>query len=169
MFSNALGNIFINDELAAKVREQLKESNMRQSSDEATEIERLQREQTKWEHRLDQMQYCLFDGTITKEEYMSKKKEAVAVIARTQADIDNLRRFNLRYKEQGVEIIDLIKGFKKIYEEADLDGKVRILDIVLDKVILKADLEESFFKWKPGFDLLFGAQSFINSKIKGML
>ena len=165
MIAEALGEVTINKEMAAEMRQRLKASHAEHSSGEARELHRLQAEQSRQTNRIDVMQDNLFDGTITKAEYTKKKGEAVAMIASLQAEIDRLRQVNLDYKAQGAQVIELMTGFKKVYEAADLDGKVRILNVVLDKVILKGD--NTWFAWSPPFDTLFTLGSFINQEGKG--
>ena len=64
---------------------------------------------------------------------------------------------------RSAQVIELMAGFKKVYEAADLEGKIRALNVVLDKVTLKGD--ETWFSWAPPFDQLF----FINQERKGRL
>jgi hypothetical protein len=161
MIGEAIGDITINKTMAAEMRKRLKSSHAEHSSTEVCEVSRLQAEQSRQKHRIDVMQDNLFDGTISKDEYKKKKAEAVAMIASLQLEIDRLRQVNLDYKEQGAQVIELMAGFKKVFEAADLDGKVRILNVVLDKVILKGD--ETWFNWNPPFDQLL----FINQERKG--
>ena len=161
LITEALGEVTINKEMAEEMRKRLKASHAEHSNTEGRELSRLQAEQSRQDRRINVMQDTLFDGTITKEEYKKKKAEAVALIASLQAEIDRLRQVNLDYKAQGAQVIELMAGFKKVYEAADLDGKVRILNVVLDKVILKGD--STWFSWAPPFDQLF----FINQEGKG--
>jgi len=161
LIGEALGDITINKAMAGEMRKRLKSSHVEHSSTEVREVSRLQAEQSRQTKRINVMQDRLFDGTITNDEYKNRKAEAVAMIASLQLEIDRLRQVNLDYKEQGAQVIELMAGFKKVYEAADLDGKVRILNVVLDKVILKGD--ETWFNWNPPFDQLF----FINQEGKG--
>ena len=78
----------------------------------------------------------------------------------TQLAIDRMARHNVKYKEQGSEIIELLRGFKEVYLAADLEGKSKILSVMLDRVILKG--EETQFIWHEPFSTLFTLGSFIN-------
>lgn len=165
MISKELGEIIINEKMAAEMRRRLKQSRVERTSDEARELQRLLSEQTKQKNRIDGWMDALGDRTMSKEEYNKKKAAAEATVASLQIEIDRLRQVNDKYREQGAQVIELMSGFKKLYEAADLDGKARYLNVVLDKIILKGD--DTWFAWSPPFDTLFAIGPLINSEIKG--
>ncbi|MGA2532714.1 MAG: hypothetical protein ABSG19_06710 [Candidatus Aminicenantales bacterium] len=70
-----------------------------------------------------------------------------------EADIEKLGRINRKYKEEGSTVIDLLRGFKEIYQAADLEGKAAILGAVVDRATLRGD--DLHVSWKQPFDILF--------------
>ncbi len=165
MIRKELGTLAINEDMAVKIRQRLKQTHAKETEAERRELQRLQSEQTKLTNRLDAMQNYLYDGTITKEEYLKKKSEALSALTSVQAELDRLTHTNLAYKEQGARIIEMMQGFKSVYEAADWQGKAKILNVVLDRIILKGD--DTFFQWTPQFGTLFTLAPIINKKAKG--
>ncbi len=165
MIAKELGELMINETMAAEMRRRLKQSRVERTSDEAKELQRLLSEQTKQKNRIDAWAEALGDRTMSHEEYTKKVNGAKAAIASAQVEINRLRQVNDKYREQGAQVIELMSGFKKLYEAADFDGKARYLNVVLDKIILKGD--ETWFAWNPPFDTLFAIAPLINSETKG--
>ena len=60
------------------------------------------------------------DGKISLEQYEEVQAEVHAELHRIESDIEKLSNRNFKYKEQGSEIIELLRGFKEVYLAADL-------------------------------------------------
>ena len=151
----------MDDFISSKIRERLKTTHVKEEAFERRELRRLQSELTRKNTYLSLLYQDRLDGTITKDEYREKKVVFQRDVDMAQLAIDRVARHNVKYKEQGSEIIELLQGFKKVYLATDLEGKSKILAVMLDRVILKKD-GESFFFWHEPFNTLFTLGTFIN-------
>ena len=153
MFADALGQLYIDKDIADKIKARLKESHARQQEEDRKELRRLQAEFTRKTNHLELIYQDRLDGTISKEDYL-KRKETIEQDKRAiQADIEKLDRINGKYKEEGSTIIDLLGGFREIYQAADNENKAAILSAVIDKAVLRGGELHVF--WKEPFDILF--------------
>lgn len=150
----------MDDFISSKIRERLKTTHVKEEAFEKKELRRLETEKTRKKTHLNVIYQDRLDGTITKEEYLEKKVAFQRELEMVQLAIDKMARHNLKYKEQGSEIIELLRGFKEVYLAADLEGKSKILSVMLDRVILKG--EETQFIWHEPFNTLFSLGAFIN-------
>ena len=99
------------------------------------------------------------------EHYEEVQAEVQADLDRIGVDLDRLGRHNLKYKEQGSLVIELLRGVKEVYSKADLRGKAKFLEVLVDRVILK---EEPVVIWQEPFDTLFTlGEVFRDKKIWG--
>lgn len=160
LISDALGKLYLDDFISSKIRERLKTTHVKEEAFERRELRRLQSELTRKNTYLSLLYQDRLDGTITKDEYWEKKVVFQRDVDMAQLAIDRVARHNVKYKEQGSEIIELLQGFKKVYLAADLEGKSKILAVMLDRVILKG--EETQFLWHEPFNTLFTLGTFIN-------
>ena len=161
LVSDALGKLYLDDFIAAKIRERLKKTHVEEEAFERRELRRLQSELTRKNTYLSVLYQDRLEGTITKDEYREKKVVFQRDVDMAQLAIDRVARHNVKYKEQGSEIIELLRGFKKVYLAADLEGKSKILAVMLEQVVLKKD-GESFFFWHEPFNTIFTLETFIN-------
>ncbi|MGD1010562.1 MAG: recombinase family protein [Candidatus Aminicenantales bacterium] len=152
LIEDAMGKFYVDDFIAEKVRERLKTAHVEEEAFERKESRRLLSEQTRKKNHLDLLYQDRLDGTITKEEYMEKAAAIKAELDRIQLDMAKLNTRNFHYKEQGSQVLELLKGMKDVYHNADLKGKEKILEVMLDHITLR---DEPFFYWQPPFDTLF--------------
>jgi len=160
LMGDALGRLYIDDFIAGKVRERLKLAHAEENSFEVSESRRLGLRRTKLRTYLDTVYADRLDGTITKEEYLEKRAAFQRDLDAVNADLARLTRRNVKYKDQGSEIIDLLRGFKDVYMAADLAGKSKILHVMLKKAVLKG--EETYFDWHEPFGTLFSMGEVLN-------
>ena len=153
MFAEALGKLYIDRDIADKIKEQLKSSHTEHEGADKRELRRLQSEYTRKTNQLGLIYDDRLDGTITKEQYKEKQVAIERDLGSIQADIEKLGRINRKYKEEGSTVIDLLNGFKDIYQAADLAGKAAILGAVVDRASLRGD--NLYVSWKQPFDILF--------------
>jgi DNA invertase Pin-like site-specific DNA recombinase len=163
LIGEALGQLYIDDFISAKIRERLKKTHIEEGAFEKKELRRLQSEYKRKKNYLDLIYKDRLDGTITKEEYLGKKVIFQRDVDMTQSVIDRMALHNVKYKEQGSEIIELLRGFKDVYLAADLEGKSKILSVMLKQVILKKE-GETFFIWHAPFSTLFNLGAVINKR-----
>jgi len=106
------------------------------------------------------------NGVITVEQYKEKRDEIQNEIYHIEEQIKGLGNENVGFKDQGVMILDLIKGVRDTYRKQDLKGKSEILNIVLDKCLLN---DEPFFQWKEPFRTLFEINEILKQEQKGVI
>ena len=153
MFAENLGKLYVDKAIAEKIREELKRSHTDQQASDKRELQRLRSEETRKTNHINLLYQDRLDGTITKEQYLERQAVIQQDLRNIQVDIEKLGRYNAKYREEGSAIIDLLKGFKKIYLAADVEGKAAILSAVVDRATLRnGDL---FISWKKPFDVLF--------------
>lgn len=85
--------------------------------------------------------------------YKAKSQEVQVEIDRLKADLRTLGTRNLGYKEEGSTILELLRGVKDAYVAQDPEGKAKILDVVLDKIVLRGN--QTFVQWREPFQRLF--------------
>ena len=74
-------------------------------------------------------------------------------LARQRPCLSFIKSYNAAYQEQGSTILDLLKGFKEAFVEADAEGKARILQVLLKHATLRG--KEWEFEFAQPFDVLF--------------
>ena len=153
IFEEAIGNLYIDKPIAAEVKKQLRKSHEDHEVILERQLTLLKNDMEKKNYLLRKAWEHVAEDLISKDEYKARRNEIQSDLARIQAEIGRLNRRNIEYKEHGIDVLELLKGFKKIYLSQDLVGKARILDVVLDKCYLKGD--STRFLWKSPFDVLF--------------
>ncbi len=151
LIEDALGKFYVDDLVVEKVREQLKRTHIAEEGFEKREARRLLSEQTRKKNHLDLLYSDRLESILSKEEYLEKAAAIKADLDRIQLETAKLGVRNYHYKEQGSQVLELMKGMKSVYHNADLKGKQEILECVLDHITLR---EETFFVWQPPFDAL---------------
>ena len=68
------------------------------------------------------------------------------------ADLDRLGRINVKFREQGSLIIELLRGVKEVYSKADQRGKQKFLEVMVKEIVLQKD---PVVVWQEPFDMLF--------------
>jgi site-specific DNA recombinase len=153
MFAEAMGTLYIDKDIADKIKARLKELHLENEKGDRKELRRLQAEYTRKTNHLELLYGDRLDQTITKDEYLKRKTVIDQELRAVQADIEKLSRVNAKYKEEGIAIIDLLRGFKKTYQAADKEGKVAILSAMVDRATLRAN--DMFVQWREPFQTLF--------------
>jgi site-specific DNA recombinase len=153
IISLEMASLNVNGKWIEKLKEQLKTD--RQSEDKHVEREkkRLELGLAKFQNRSEKLLEAWADGLISKEEYKKRKLEYSERLARVESDLKGLDKVNLEYKEQGAEILDLLRHFPDYYRKANQKGKRALLNVCLDQLILRGSQYQVC--WKPPFDLLF--------------
>lgn len=156
MFASALGRLYLNDRIAQRVRDSLNASAAADAAATKRYLKRLQAEQSRLTRHLQTCYQDHLDQRITPEEYTAHRERIQSELASITEQMEGLTAINLAWQEQGTTIIDLLRGFKVAYQNADIEGKAAILACVVDHVVLrgKGGADSEFF-WKPPFDVLF--------------
>lgn len=162
-----LGQLYVDDFLIAEVRERLKETSREDEAAEDRERRRLRAEQERKERHLKLMYRDRLDEKITIEEYEAIRAETQMDLDRITKEFESLGRRNRKAREQGVQVLSLLRDAKKVYTEADLVGKRRLLEVMLDYIMLRGE-GESFVAWKWPFNALFDiGEEFRKKEVRG--
>jgi site-specific DNA recombinase len=152
MFAEEMGRLYVDGAIAAKIKARLGELHVEHERGDRKELRRLQAEYTRKTNHLDLVYQDRLDGTISKDDYLRRKVVIEQELRTVQADIEKLGRINRRYKEEGIAIIDLLRGFKRTYQAADSEGKIAILSATVDRAVLRGNELHVF--WKQPFETL---------------
>jgi len=156
LITEAVGSLYVNDVLAARLREHLRTAHDRSEAPRLRELRRLQAAETRLTHKLGLLYDYRLNEDITVDEYRAKRSRIAEELASVRQRIADLGETNAAAEEEGSTILELLKGFRETYVRADTEGKARILNVVLDHVELKGkDGAASRFVFRPPFNLLF--------------
>jgi hypothetical protein len=156
LFARAIGDLHIDDSIAAIVREHLRGAHNELELFTNRELKRLVSEQTRLMNQLDLLYEDRLNGIITVEEYKAKRLEKQESLGQTESEMYGLEQQNYFAQDEGSTILELLRGFRATYMKQDLAGKAKILRIVLRECrLIREDGEESVFLWNLPFDKLF--------------
>jgi hypothetical protein len=93
------------------------------------------------------------------------KKNQQDALDSIRQERERLRERNTRFKDEGSLIIDMMRSIKARYMEADAAGRAAILDVVLDKVVLRPN--DYYVTFREPFGMLFGLHRVIKESEKG--
>ena len=147
-----IGKLYVNDFIAAEVKERLKRTALKEDVAEAKELQRLQSEFTRKTKHLKLCYQDRLNEKITLEQYEEVTAEVQADLDRISADLDRLGRHNVKFREQGSLVIELLRGVKEVYSKADPQGKQKFLEVLVKEIVLK---KEPVVVWQEPFDTLF--------------
>lgn len=158
-----IGKLYLDDLVVEKIKEQLKTTNVREEAFERKELRRLETERTRKRTHLKLSYRDRLDGKISLEQYEEVQVELQADLHRIESDIEKLGNHNFRYREQGSQVLKLLQGMRDTYHNADLRGKHKILEVMLDRAVLRGN--DIHITWNSPFDLLFTlGEMFINNE-----
>lgn len=147
-----IGKLYVNDFIAAEVKERLKRAAVKEDVAEVKELQRLQSEFTRLNKHLRLSYKDRLDEKISIEHYEEIVAETQADLDRISGDLDRLGRHNVKFREQGSLVIELLKGVKEVYSKADQHGKQKFLEVLVKEIVLK---KEPVVVWQEPFDTLF--------------
>lgn len=149
----ALGGLCVDEELADAIKARLRSAHAEQTAGEEREARRLQKELARRKKHLGLVYDDRLREVISVDLYKAKSGEIQTEIDRIEADLRTLGTRNLGYKEEGSTILELLRGVKDAYLAQDQEGKAKILDVVLDKIVLRGN--QTFVQWREPFQRLF--------------
>lgn len=156
MFAEAIGDLYVNDNIVQMVSEELRKSHFEQERSFKNELKRLQAEQARKHRQLGNLIDRLTEGRINDEEYDGKRLQYQDQLSFVNSELAKLQKRNIHFMEETSTLFELLKGFKAIYLRQELKERAKILEIVLEKCYLRGkDLEDSHIVWRPPFDSLF--------------
>jgi len=152
-FTEALGRLYVDDRIAQRVKDSLKEQHQHRHRAAKHDAKYLASEVKRLDDQIDVMYQDHIDGKISAERFARLQEATLARIAECEAKMAAARTDNAAYQEQGSTILDLLKGFKEAFVASDTDGKARILQVLLKKATLRG--KEWEFEFAQPFDVLF--------------
>jgi len=153
IIASEIGSLEVDRQWIEELKERLRTDSRTEDRLVENEKKRLANELTRLRNRSMKLIDGWADGVLNKEQYKAKQSEYSARMAQVEEDLKSLDRTNLKYKEQGAEILDLLRHFPEYYRKADLKSKQALLSVCLDQLILRSDQYQ--ISWKPPFDMLF--------------
>lgn len=160
-----IGKLYVNDFMVEQIRDRLHRMSTEEDAFEARELRRLETEKARRTKHLKLMYHDRLDDKITIEAYQEIHAETQAELDRIAAAIKHLGHRNLKAKEQGVQILSILRGVKEVYHQVDLPGRRKLLEVMLAEVRLQKDPS---FAWQYPFSALFAlGEYFRENKIMG--
>jgi len=153
LFSDAIGTLYIDDKIKAWIVDALKHSHEDERLFVEAEVKRLQSEYQKNETNLHKCYEDKLSGVISEEFFKVKFSEINGRQREVETELDNLKKKNLGYLEQGILILELLQNIKSQYDKASLEQKAKIMKILLLNCELKG--ANTRFYWNKPFDILF--------------
>jgi DNA invertase Pin-like site-specific DNA recombinase len=164
LIEGEIGKLYLDDTVVAKIKEQLKTTNVREEVYERKELRRIEAERTRKQNHIRISYRDRLDGKISLEQFEEVQAGAQADLHRIESNIEKLSQRNFKYREQGSRVLELLNGMKAVYKRADLPGKHKILEVMLDRIVLRDG--KAHVVWNFPFDMLQDlGEMFIN---KGM-
>ena len=161
-----VGKLYLNDAIVAQAKDQLKTANVREEAFERKELRRLEAERTRKKNHLRISYQDRLDEKISLEQYEEVQAAVQADLHRIASDIARLSQHNFQYREQGSRVLELLKGVKDAYHNADLAGKHKFLEVMVDRIMLRDG--QAFVHWQEPFQTLFDlGEMFTNKKMWG--
>jgi hypothetical protein len=159
-----IGKLYVNDFMVEQIRGRLHRMSTEEDAFEARELRRLEAERSRLTKHFKLMYRDRLDEKITIEEYQQVHAETQVELDRIAAATKRLGHRNLKAKEQGVQILSILRGVKEVYHQVDLPGRRKLLEVMLDEVRLQKDPS---FAWQYPFSALFAlGEYFRKNEIK---
>jgi hypothetical protein len=136
LVDNELGKLYVDNTVIEEFRERLKRENVKEEASEKRELRRLEADKMRKKRHLRLSYQDRLDGHLTVEQYDEISAEVQADLNRIEADIGQLSRHNIKYREQGSQLLELFRDVKEVYRRAGPKGKHRLLEIMLDEIRL---------------------------------
>jgi site-specific DNA recombinase len=153
MLIDAIGKLYVNDDIAARIREHLRESHTVESAASRRELKRLQARYTERTNHLGLIYEDRLAKIISVDDYTRQRTKIEGELSDIRDQIERLTEHNLDYQHQGSEILELLKGFRDTYVRQGYEGKARILGVMMNRVVLYG--KEADFIWHEPFGTLF--------------
>lgn len=150
----ALGDMFIDDALAARIKAHLKSASDEQGAAEQAALAKLSSEHSRLTANSKALLQALLDGTVTRAQYQEKVAEIDEAVERVKRERERLTKTNHQFREEGALLIDLLRGVKAQYMAATPERKAAIIQVLVDKVVLRPN--ESYVSFREPFGSLIG-------------
>lgn len=156
ILARGLDDLYVTDEVIARIKSELKRAGGEQASTAKNELRRLQGLLAKKTAQLDLVYRDRVNGDISVEQYKNWQAKIQDEVIGFEDEIHRLGRLNAKFKDQALQVVEIIRNFKKIYGAQDGRGKSEILGVVLDKCVVKGQRGEgSVFSFKAPFNYVF--------------
>ena len=151
-FADELGRFTLNEKLREWTRRGLLESHREEEEHIKNQLKLLRSEQSRCENKLHALYDDKLAGTIDQEFFQSEFNQTKQRQQEIRTEIERLETRNLNYIEEGLRLLELVQNIKNVYLRADIEGKAKILRLMLSNCTLK-DVSIRFY-WNSPFDLL---------------
>jgi len=156
ILAQGLDDLYVTDEVIAQIKNELKRVGGEQTVKTKNEQRRLQGLIARTLNEIDIIYQDKLNGTLTPEEYINWKAKKQDELIGYEDELHQLGKENLKFKDQALQVVEIIKNFKKIYDVQDGKGKSEILNVILDRCVVKGQRgEESVFSFKTPFNYVF--------------
>ncbi|MBE3088578.1 MAG: hypothetical protein IMZ71_05640, partial [Chloroflexi bacterium] len=170
LFGNALDELYVDEAIADQIKTKLQKSNVEQNATVIKDLRRLQSAHTQHTNKFNTIYEDRLSGLISPKEYGQWRERIQNDIYHIEAEIKEIEKSNVRFKDEGNAILNLMKGFKQTYTSQDLKGKAEILGIVLERCyLLCPGGAESSFSFRFPFNFMFGISQTLKSKEGGYI
>jgi len=135
-----IGNIRLGKKAVEEIRAMLMKADDKQDKDEEKNRKKLLANIEGEKARLKKAARVLMDDSakdVSIEIYKQLEEEVTENIKNWQAEINKLAKTNKTFKADGVALLEILKNLKEAYKRQDREGRIRILEILMDKAILK--------------------------------
>jgi site-specific DNA recombinase len=161
-FSQILGRLSFGDEVLAWVTKGLRESHAEEQKEHEAAIARLQPEYDRLRHRIHAMYIDKLDGRIDHSFYVQMSEQWQLEQDNLQREINRHQTADRSYLEEGVRLLDMAHGAKRLFAKQQPHEQRRLLNFVLSNSTWKdGELMPTF---RQPFDLIAEATA---SALKG--
>ena len=167
-FAEILRRLTFDDEVLGWVKEALRQSRVDENQFHRESIERLQAEYNRLQRRVESAYEDKLDGRISATFFDQKAGEWRAEQERIERAIQDHRRAEQSYMEEGLALLELAGRAADLFERQEPREKRRLLDFVLSNSTWADDVLTPEFRQPFGL-LADGAASTRNKKAAGTL
>lgn len=153
LIAEGIGNVHLGEKTVAAIKQQLERASVDQEKGDKTELKRLKTLVTQEKNKLLTAYIDKAAGLISPEIYQRFSQEVQKNVASWEGETAKFGRVNPNFKSQGIAVMGLLKNLKQAYQGRDVQGKAKILEIVLEKVILENG--KTRFVFKEPFNIFF--------------
>lgn len=153
LLAAGIGNIRLADSSIQAIKKMLGEVDVKQSSGDRKKLKECDAHISKDDNKIKNLYRDRLDDKFSLEILKELEKETMEDREHWVSEKAKLSKANLNFKADGIAIASMLSGLQEGYKRQDIKGKVRILEIILNQVVLKNG--EIRFEWKEPYNLFF--------------
>jgi len=161
LIGEGIGNLRLAEKSIEAIKQMLMKADVKQDSDEKKKLKECDAHIEKEKNKLrNAARICRDDAKpVTLEIYKELEEEVEEKITYWEGEKSKLSKTNENAKADGLAILGVLSNLKAAYKRQDTKGRIRILEIVLDKCILKNG--EAGLVFKEPYDMFFEAAKWV--------